>query len=85
MTHGYVTIGARNMTDRRHGGGWFSFPISLCRCGAEVPFPGYDPVTGPWPSDADAALVLRDHLLAAAVNALEGIAEALRERGRTIR
>ena len=84
MTHGYVQIGRRNTIDLRHGGGWFEFPISLCQCGAEVPFPGYDPVTGPWPSDADADVALRGHLLVAAVNALEGIAEALRDLRRTI-
>jgi hypothetical protein len=82
MTHGYVQIGRRNTIDLRHGGGWFSWPIVLCQCGAEVPIPGYDPAIGPWPSDADAAVALRDHLLAAAVNALEGIAEELREWGR---
>ena len=82
MTHGYVCIGRRDGTDPRRGGGWFSWPIVLCQCGAEVPFPGYDPAIGPWPSDADAAVALRDHLLSAAVNALEGIAEELREWGR---
>ena len=82
MTHGYVCIGRRDGTDPRHGGGWFSFPLALCQCGAEVPFPGYDPVTRLWPSDAEGLVVLRDHLLVAAVNALEEIAEELRERGR---
>ena len=84
MTHGYVCIGRRDGTDPRRGGGWFRWPGVFCQCGAGFPFPGYDTAIGPWPSDADALGVLRDHLLFAAVNALEGIAEALRERGRTV-
>ena len=53
------------------------WPYAQCLCGAKVVIPGYDPDTGPWPTESDALEAMRTHAALVIATALEAIAEAV--------